>query len=95
MFWLTVKVQESVGDGVPGHAPITGPPTQKDKISPTVTAGVIDTSAWIHTVSWTIAGHSTGVSCTAVRFSAFKLVSALVSLQPHRVGKINPPFKLL
>ena len=45
MLWLTEKVQEFVGDVVPEHAPIDGLPTQNDEISPTVTRGVIVTSA--------------------------------------------------
>ncbi|MBP8639673.1 MAG: hypothetical protein KBI01_02060 [Oscillospiraceae bacterium] len=51
MLWLTEKVQEFVGDIVPEHAPIIGLPTQVDEISPTVTRGVIVTSARMHTVS--------------------------------------------
>ena len=56
-FWLAAKVQLFVGDIRPEHAPIFGLPTQKDSISPTVTTGVIFTSALIHTVSWTFDVH--------------------------------------
>jgi len=91
MFWLTVK--EHSRTGVPGHAPITGPPTQKDSISPTSTAGVIITSACTHTVSWTVAGHVIGAFGTAAK-AATGVVKGLLPPQPQGFSIFKPPFNL-